>query len=105
EITSVAFSPDGRRVLTASADGRAREWNAGTGQPLPPLMEHDQPILAARFNPAGDRVLTMDKKGAAQLWDADSGNAIGKTIQVELQGSPAWYKPSVAFNPNGKGFL
>lgn len=105
EITSVAFSSDGRRVLTASADGRAREWNAVTGQPLPPLMEHDQPILAARFNPAGDRVLTVDKKGAVQLWDADSGNAIGKTMQVELQGSPAWYKPSAAFNPNGKGFL
>jgi len=104
-ITSVVFSPDGRKVLTAAMDGKAREWNASTGAALSPVMEHDQPILKALFSPDGDRVLTLDKSGAGQLWNADNGNAIGDSVQLDMKGAPSWYKPSVAFNPNGRGFL
>ncbi len=104
-ITSVDFSDDGQKVLTGGMDGRAREWNAATGLLLPPVMEHDQPVLKALFGPQGDRVLTLDKGGAAQLWDADNGNPVGESIQLDLKGAPSWYKPTVAFNPNGRGFL
>lgn len=105
QITSVAFSDDGRRVLTAGVDGKAREWDADTGTSLKPVMEHDKPLYQAVFNTQGDRVLTIDKEGAVQLWDADSGNAEGDSVQVDLKGAPPWYRPSTAFNPNGKGFL
>ncbi len=105
EITSVSFSDDGQKVLTASADGIAREWNTATGRPLATPMEHDRPLFLAAFNPNADRVLTVDKEGAVQLWEADNGNALGDSIKVDLQGAPAWYKPSVVFNPDGRGFL
>ncbi len=105
EITSVAFSADGRKVLTAGADGKAKEWNAATGESLGVVLEHDQPILAAVFNPPGDRALTVDKSGAVQLWNADNGDSIGKSLEVTMKGAPSWYKPTIAFNPNGKGFL
>ena len=33
-VTSAAFSPDGRRIVTASADNTARLWDAETGKPI-----------------------------------------------------------------------
>ena len=104
-ITSAVFSDDGRRVLTAGEDDKAREWNASTGQALSVVMEHDRPILSAVFNPAGDRVLSMDKDGSVQLWDANNGDSLGGSIKTDLKGAPSWYRPSLAFNPNGRGFL
>ncbi len=105
EITSVSFSGDGLKALTSSADGTAREWDAATGRPLATPMEHDRPLFLAAFNPNADRVLTVDKEGAVQLWKADDGNALGDSIKVNLDGAPAWYKPSVCFSPEGRGFL
>ncbi len=105
EITSVSFSQDGQKVLTSSSSGAAREWNASSGSPLATPMEHDRPLSLAVFNPDADRVLTVDKEGAVQLWQADNGSALGDSIHVDLRGAPAWYKPSVVFSPDGRGFL
>ena len=39
---SAAFSPDGKRIVTASLDKTARVWDAATGQPIgEPLKGHD----------------------------------------------------------------
>ncbi|MEZ4310959.1 MAG: hypothetical protein R3F14_23200 [Polyangiaceae bacterium] len=47
------FSPDGERVVTASADSTARVWNAdGTGVPLVP-RGHDNRVSSAAFSPDG----------------------------------------------------
>ncbi len=56
-VTSVAFSPDSRRIVTASADRTARIWDAQTGNPLQVLEGHECGIESAEFT-ADDRVLT-----------------------------------------------
>ena len=39
---SAAFSPDGKRIVTASSDKTARIWDAATGQPIgEPLRGHE----------------------------------------------------------------
>lgn len=57
-VNSVAFSPDGRLVLTASGDRTARLWDTATGKPVGPPMEHRDLVVAAAFSPDGKLILT-----------------------------------------------
>ena len=52
-VEVVAFSPDGKFVLTASRDGIARLWDGATGQPSGPAVQQAGPIMAAAFSPDG----------------------------------------------------
>ena len=95
EIHSAVFSPDGRRILMASADKTARLWDATTGAPVGEPMRHDDEVVAAVFSPDGTRIATASKDGTARLWDAATGKALGAPIRHEhpLDG--------VAFNSTG----
>jgi eukaryotic-like serine/threonine-protein kinase len=70
-VNAVAFSPDGKTILTGSRDRTARLWDAASGQPIGPPMEHSQEMrsMRIRFSPDGRYLLTSDGH-AARLWDA-----------------------------------
>ena len=96
EVTSAAFSPDGKRVVTASDDTTARVWDVGSGKPLATLRGHTYPVTSAAFSPDGKRVVTASGDKTARVWDADSG----KTL-APLQGHTGTVF-SAAFSPDGK---
>ncbi len=52
-VTSVAFSPDGRSVLTGSDDKTARLWETATGRQIRPLRGHTGWVAAVAFSPDG----------------------------------------------------
>jgi WD40 repeat protein/tRNA A-37 threonylcarbamoyl transferase component Bud32 len=90
-----AFSPDGKLVVTASADQTARIWNAETGEQVGEPMTHASRVTFAEFSPSGMRVLTTGEDNAARLWDAHSG---------ELLLPPFWHPGTVlhgAFSSDG----
>ena len=66
-VHSVAFSPDGRMVLTGSGDRTARLWDAATGKPIGMPLDHDAGVVAVAFSQAGD-VLTKTEDGVRR-WD------------------------------------
>jgi WD40 repeat protein len=69
-VTSVDFSPDGRRLVTASRDNDAMLWDVGSGTRLSVLRAHFGPVFDARFSPDGRWIVTGGPTTAG-LW---SGN-------------------------------
>jgi hypothetical protein len=68
EVTGVAFSPDGTRVLTGSADETAILWGADTGKKLQTLSEHKSGVVCVAFSPDGKQAITGMQDGTAVLW-------------------------------------
>ena len=59
EVRSVAFSPDGRTVLTGNVAG-AQLWNAATGEPIGPPLQHEGTITVAAFSPNRRHALSSE---------------------------------------------
>jgi len=66
------FSPDGRKVLTASSDGTARLWDAETGYEVREPLRHGSRVRSAQFTPDGSRVLTCSADKAIRIWEISS---------------------------------
>jgi WD40 repeat protein len=82
--TTVAVSPDGRTLLTGSADGTARLWNADSGQLLGQPLRHPAQVLAVAFSPDGRTVLTGCRDGKARLWEATTATERKILKQVDM---------------------
>ncbi len=65
-VYAVAFSPDGKTVLTGGQDGIARRWDVATAQPIGQPIRHEGVLTSVAFSPDGKNILTRsrDKKVA-----------------------------------------
>jgi WD40 repeat protein/serine/threonine protein kinase len=83
-LYSAQFSPDGKRILTASADDTACVWDAQSTQLLIGPLEHSGGAMpapvSAQFSPDGTRILTASAD-AALVWDAVSGQALTEPLK------------------------
>ena len=74
-VTSGRFSPDGKRIVTASEDGTARVWDSQSGQPLTGPFVHGGSVDAAEFSPDGKRIVTASADKTARVWDVAPSQA------------------------------
>jgi WD40 repeat protein len=92
-VRSAVFSPDGKKIVTASGDKTARIWNA-QGKLLNTLTGHKGDVVSASFSPDGSRIVTASGDKTARIWDTQ-----GKLLAT-LTGhtKSVW---SAAFSPDG----
>ena len=87
------FSPNGRRIVTASADFTARVWDSRSGESLTPPLVHSSDVRFAEFSPDGERLVTFADNGSAYLWEASTGRALGQPMAHTQKISSAHFSP------------
>ncbi|KDQ13032.1 hypothetical protein BOTBODRAFT_175902 [Botryobasidium botryosum FD-172 SS1] len=94
-VTSVAYSPDGSRIVSGSHDASVRVWDIATGaEVLPPLRGHDDDVRSVAFSPDGSKILSGGD--SIRIWDAASG----ASVLGPLLGHDELIE-SLAYSPNG----
>jgi WD40 repeat protein/tRNA A-37 threonylcarbamoyl transferase component Bud32 len=77
----VAWSPDGRQLASAGADGIVAIWDATDGRELFHLAGHSQVVSAVVWSPDGRRLATASEDHTVRTWDARTGATL-LTIQA-----------------------
>ncbi len=107
DIASVAFSPDGAQLLTASYDGTARVWDVHTGQELMNIFGHENSADIALFSPDGTFIVTGAGDGVVRVIDAATGEL--RRVLTGHRDSPNAYDPgepnwvdTISISPDSK---
>lgn len=80
-----AFSPDGKRVVTASSDQTARLWDAETGKEIAVLKAHEGAALAAAsWRRDGRRIVTAGQDNVARIWDVEWASTYGADLRQRV---------------------
>jgi WD40 repeat protein len=101
QVTSVAYSPDGRLLATGGFDNQVRLWRASTGKELFhfTLRETDSPLAAhVAFSPDGTLLAaSRSGEGVVHLWDTATGKE-RKGCSVPNEENIG----GITFSPDGK---
>jgi WD40 repeat protein/serine/threonine protein kinase len=92
-VISEGYSPDGTRIVTASADNTARIWDARTGTQLAVLMGHSAHVGTANYSPDGTRIVTSSSDKTARIWDARTGTQLVVLLGHAEELNSASYSP------------
>jgi len=83
-VLSVAFSPDGKSIVSGNMDkdfsnSTARIWDVQTGTLLHTLTEHKEQIMVA-YSADNRTILSTSFDGTARLWEAQSGKLLHSLV-------------------------
>jgi WD40 repeat protein len=98
-IHAIAFSRDGRRLVSASSDRTVRLWEVDTGQCLRVFEANTDIVFSAVFHPDGKRMASAGRDGTIWLWDLATGQKVAR-----LDGHTS-YVYSLAFSPDGRSLV
>jgi WD40 repeat protein len=97
-VHQLAFSPDGRQLVTAAFDGSIRMWDVPTGREIRSVLGYTA-ALGLAFSPDGTQLATIHRDQRLRLWDA---RTLEETIVLDPQIARASGPvDKLAFSPDG----
>jgi WD40 repeat protein len=100
DVNGMAFSSDGKFILTGDSEGVGRLWNTNTGQLLREFKGHTDTInYGVAFSPDGKKVVTSSWDKTVRIWDIETGEELYRFTDYTERVN------SVAFSPDGKYIL
>ncbi|MFN9732987.1 MAG: NACHT and WD repeat domain-containing protein, partial [Microcystis sp.] len=75
-VQSVNFSPDGKTLVSGSADKTIKLWNVETGQEIRTLKGHDDSVYSVNFSPDGKTLVSGSEDNTIKLWNVETGQEI-----------------------------
>jgi WD40 repeat protein len=98
-ITSVALTPSGQRVATASLDGLVKLWDPASGRELKTLEGHQGSVSGVALAPDGSGLASVGRDRTLRLWDPGNGKLL-HSVQAHDN-----IVLAVAFSPDGRQVL
>ena len=97
-VTSASFSPDGKKIVSASWDKTIRIWDVETGKQIGVATEnHTSFVSYATFSPDGKKIISASDDRTIRIWDAETGEQIGEPLEGHTD-----FINSASFSPDGK---
>ncbi|KAB5589183.1 hypothetical protein CTheo_7381 [Ceratobasidium theobromae] len=97
KVRSVAFSPDGTRIVSGYADNTIQVWDLQTGSAAAgPFKGHTQGVTLVAFSPDGNRIVSSSWDKTIRVWDSQTGSAAAGPFEGHTK-----EVMSVAFSPDG----
>jgi serine/threonine protein kinase/WD40 repeat protein len=100
-ISSLAFWPDGKTLVSGSADQTIRIWDVATRKEIDTLRGHQLEVWSLALSPDTTRLVSGSKDGSVFLWDSQLPRATGSSTRSLLaQGVRTWL-----FSPDSRSLL
>jgi periodic tryptophan protein 2 len=68
-MNTIAYSPEGQRIITAADDGKIKVWDVNSGFCIVTFTEHSSGVTAAEFAKRGNVLFTASLDGSIRAWD------------------------------------
>ena len=94
-IYDCAYSPDGRFIVSASADGTLKVWDATSGEERLTLTGHSASVDTCAFSPDGSFIISASEDRTLKVWDAENGS-----VRLTLSGCEGGVH-ACAISPDG----
>jgi WD40 repeat protein len=102
-VNCIAFSRDGRRIVSGSYDKTVRVWDAATGSEVLKLRGHTYNIVSVAFSPDGSRIASGSLDRTVMIWDAISGAAAFSPLRAHTTACTGIW--SVDFSADGSRII